>query len=141
VSFDGFQSAQLLQDLQNAGFTTEYVSCDKSTDPYQALRGAIMENRLSIYEYGPVEEELSLLQLDPITMKVDHLPGGKKDCADALAGVAWHCTEQVRMKGNADYNEAATKIRNPAGNRKGNNDVNLFEHPDLDWMIDSHNLL
>lgn len=85
VSCDGFQSKQLLQELKVAGFSTQYVSVDRTIDPYQTLKLAMFEGRVTGVKNELLKTELSKLQLFNGT-KVDHPPEGSKDIADSLAG-------------------------------------------------------
>lgn len=95
ITFDGFQSASVIQLLQNefmaktsrssreyAPMTTgdgypqvKVLSVDKKPEPYKALRMTIMENRMVRYAYEPFDSEVGLLQVDLTSGKVDHLPG------------------------------------------------------------------
>ncbi len=86
TSLDSWQSADTLQQLESKGYQAERVSVDTSLDPYDNLKMALYEDRLIMYEYEPLLEELRQIQKDLIKRKVDHPPDGSKDCADALAG-------------------------------------------------------
>lgn len=97
VTMDGFQSTDMMQQLQKRRVNAEYLSVDKKKLPYQDLRDALYEQRVEFPEYvthrrhGDVErieiaiEELS--QLIDAGTKIDHPEGGSKDVADAMAGV------------------------------------------------------
>jgi len=95
ISLDSFQSRDFIQIVERKGYTCELVSIDKTTTPYDRLRRAYIEDRISVYSYPPVEEELVALELirtgkmrdgRPVE-KVDHPPHGSKDVADGEAGV------------------------------------------------------
>lgn len=114
VSGDTYQSTDLLQQLARSGIPTEVLSVDvakeKSGHPYAFLREAIMEERISYYKHDQFLVEAANLQRFDVAVggrikwKVDHpqkmrnLDGvpikGGKDCADAVAGVAYHCMMQ-----------------------------------------------
>jgi hypothetical protein len=97
VTMDGFQSTDMMQQLQKRRVNAEYLSVDKKKLPYQDLRDALYERRVEFPQYithrrhGDVErveiaiEELS--QLVDAGPKIDHPDGGSKDVADAMAGV------------------------------------------------------
>lgn len=97
VTMDGFQSTDMMQQLQKRRVNAEYLSVDKKKLPYQDLRDAIYERRVEFPRYithrrhGDVErveiavEELS--QLIDAGPKIDHPDGGSKDVSDAMAGV------------------------------------------------------
>lgn len=85
VTFDGFQSADMIQILLSRGIQSKVVSLDRSDAVYQSLKDVILDNRIE-GPYNPrLITELSSLQVLP-NKKVDHPPSGSKDEADALAG-------------------------------------------------------
>jgi hypothetical protein len=86
VSMDSYQSADSLQQFTARGYNTELVSVDKTIEPYDNLKLALYENRLKVYRYPPLIDELQKLELDREKNKVDHPPHGSKDVSDALAG-------------------------------------------------------
>jgi hypothetical protein len=86
VSADSFQSAAILQTLQQQGYTTEVISVDK-VGPYDILKQALYEDRVSYYRYQLLMEELSKLEKNGKTGKVDHPDNFSKDVADSLCGV------------------------------------------------------
>lgn len=92
VSFDGYQSADSRQILAKQGFTTGIVSMDRNTEPYEYLRDALYDRRVSLPRHDKLQEELLGLELNTRRQKVDH-PGqgrcGSKDLADCVAGVVY----------------------------------------------------
>lgn len=120
VSTDSFQSVDTGQQLQNEGFQYEQISvdrvgADKICLPYQYLRSCIYEERILMFEHSLLIEELTNLERNNNSGKVDHPDGGtrgSKDIADALCGAVWdaqkHADEFV-----FDYGEdidAFTKV-------------------------------
>lgn len=89
ISMDSYQSAESLQQLRNQGFRAEVVSADRSMVPYELLKAALYEDRLLLYPYPPLMDELRRLEHDRKKGKVDHPAVGSKDCADAVAGVVY----------------------------------------------------
>lgn len=97
VTMDGFQSTDMMQQLQKRRFNAVYLSVDRNKLPYQDLRDALYERRIEFPRYqtfkrfGDTErteiaiDELS--QLVDVGNKIDHPSGGSKDLADAMAGV------------------------------------------------------
>lgn len=85
VSFDRFESADTIQQLEARGIEAERFSTDTSTVGWQTLRDAMYDGRLLGYWQDTVVEEIRTLNLLP-NGKVDHPPDGSKDEADALAG-------------------------------------------------------
>lgn len=97
VTLDGFQSTDMIQQLNKRRFDAGYVSVDRDLLPYQDLRDAIYDQRvewprhMTPMSHGKSKlvdiawQELS--QLVDTGKKVDHPPGGSKDVADTMAGV------------------------------------------------------
>jgi len=99
LSFDGFQSVDMMQHLTKAGFQVAYRSVDRTTVAYDDLKTLLYEGRLTGGYVMPrslvingqkkpinviVEELESLIDLKG--KKIVHRVGGSKDEADALAG-------------------------------------------------------
>lgn len=92
ISADKFQSVAILQTLRQQGYSTRTLSVDETTGPYDLLKLALYEKRLSYYRYEPLLKELRELQKNWRTGKVDHpdpseVPNASKDVSDALAQV------------------------------------------------------
>ena len=89
VSLDSFQSADTIQQLKSKGYRSEVLSVDLQPEPYDNLKMALYEGRVSYYPYPPLLRELETLQEDRTgrRRKIDHPVKGSKDCSDALAGV------------------------------------------------------
>lgn len=85
VSFDNFQSADSMQILESWGIEAERASTDTSTALYDGLKDVLYDSRLEGYY-----NELLTTELRTLTKlrngKIDHVPNGSKDIADALAG-------------------------------------------------------
>lgn len=86
-SCDSYQSAEAIQQMKRRGVNSSVLSVDRTTEPYEALKSAIYEDRLKFYDYRPFVEELRALEYDRVRGKVDHPIAGSKDVADAVAGV------------------------------------------------------
>ena len=89
VSFDRFQPYEGMQALQQRGYQTQLLPLSKSTAVYDVLREAFYEDRIVLYDYPPLFDELKLLEIDVQKKKVDHAQGGKSDLSDALAGCVY----------------------------------------------------
>ncbi len=92
VSMDSFNSADGLQQLAQKGYNALDVSVDVTPDPYDNLKTALYENRLSMYEYEPVLGELRTIEQRWTAQKkrkIDHPPKKSKDLSDAVAGCLW----------------------------------------------------
>lgn len=76
VSMDAWQSAEALQQLRQNGYRAEVVSVDRTTVPYELLKAALYEDRLLLYPYPPLQDELRRLEHDRRRGKVDHPSAG-----------------------------------------------------------------
>lgn len=92
VTLDQFQSKEMIQTLTKKGIRSEYLSVDRIIDPYNMLKEAIYEKRISMYYNEHLYKEL--IQLEEVTIgshtKVDHPKTGSKDISDALAGCVYN---------------------------------------------------
>jgi len=114
VTMDGFNSTDTLQQLRRKHFDANYLSIDRNTLPYEDLRDAIYEKRISWPPYftyvriGDTELEhvlnREILQLQDTGKKIDHPTGGSKDLADAVAGV---CTT---LMGDRTYHKGVSSL-------------------------------
>jgi hypothetical protein len=90
VSFDGFQSDETRQVLEEKGIHTDYCSADKDTGPYDTLIDYVITDRCDYYSYPVFVRELEELRLVDGT-KYDHPKRfkngdpGSKDVSDAVA--------------------------------------------------------
>ena len=93
VTFDQFQSSDSQQILRQWGMLTGHQSMDDvPCRPYDFTKTAVYESRLNMPSHPHLQKEMLMLEKDTRTGKVDHPPGGSKDCADALAGVVYGLT-------------------------------------------------
>lgn len=92
VTLDSFQSVDTLQLLRQMGFLTGCQSMDTSTSPYESVKNALYEGRLSIPMHKKLASELIGLEKDMKRNKIDHPSTGSKDISDALAGVVYGLT-------------------------------------------------
>ena len=124
VTADGFSSVDTLQQMRKAKINADYLSVDKTKQPYEDLREAIYDERVLFPKYlsrireGDTEpiniayRELS--QLSDVGMKIDHPSsgGGSKDVADAMAGVVHVLMTQIQ------YRRGALHVAHPAPDRE-----------------------
>jgi hypothetical protein len=87
VSVDGYQSANLRQNLMLLGFEAEEISVDKKKDPYYNFKNSILESRYNGVKHPIFNDELIGLLDNP--KKIDHPHKGSKDITDAVAGSVW----------------------------------------------------
>lgn len=90
VTTDGFQSTDFRQILAKKGYATDYLSVDRTTQPYISLRDAINDGRLFLPRHQWLMKELVELEYvrSNTKEKIDHKERGSKDVADAVCGVA-----------------------------------------------------
>ena len=91
-SFDNFQSNDLIQRVAKLGIHTGRLSVDMTSpnlpmQAYEGLRLAVAEKRIGFPDDPVLVGELLGLMVDHKRGRVDHRPGGAKDCADAVCGV------------------------------------------------------
>lgn len=98
VSSDQWQSKYMLQLLNGLGVKTSHVSMDTSTAPYDALKDAYLEGRISCPLPNILKNELWSLTRDNVADKVMKGHGASKDVADSLAG----CIYTLSMSPPAD---------------------------------------
>lgn len=91
ITYDGYQSASSIQDLNKAGLKADLQSVDRKTDAYDCLRDLLMEERIHMYRYEPFIDEIGQLQrtIRGRYVKIDHPPEGSKDVSDAVAGAVF----------------------------------------------------
>jgi len=92
VSFDQFQSRDSMQLLKQAGYQVGYQSMDASTMPYDFLKNALYDGRISMPAHEKCKLELFALEKDTKKNRVDHPAYFSKDVSDALAGVVFGLT-------------------------------------------------
>jgi len=97
ITADTHQSRDGLQQLQQKGFSTDILSVDLTPDAYNHLKTALYENRVFMYEYKPIIEELQQIErkVEGRRIKIDHPPSGKKDISDALAGCLYSLSQRT----------------------------------------------
>lgn len=93
VTFDGYQSAQMRQEFNYAGFKSEIISCDRTLDPYQTLKLGLYETRVSLPKSNLLYSEISNLVLIN-GVKVDHPDTSSKDVSDAVAGCVYSAYQE-----------------------------------------------
>lgn len=103
VSCDTYQSYDLLQQLKSEHFDTQTISVDrvnveKICVPYQNLKNVLYEQRIKLYaKCDLLTEELTALERNNNTGKVDHPESGSKDQADALCGALYNASQNAEQ--------------------------------------------
>lgn len=102
VTYDQFQSAESIQELNKQHITSERLSVDKDLGPYETLKELCYTGKVRYYYHQVFLEEMHRLELRE-GKKVDHPARGSKDCSDAVAGSVFNTlhgvsTRQATMK-------------------------------------------
>lgn len=89
-TFDQFQSASSIQELNKQGLNSERLSVDKDLAAYETLKEGIYVGKIKYYQYEPFMEEMKRLEVIQ-GKKVDHPANSSKDICDAVAGAVYNC--------------------------------------------------
>lgn len=101
ISCDTYQSYDLLQQLKAERFNTEILSVDRVNSehicvPYQHLKNVIYENRIKVYrKCDLLTHEITSLEKNNTTGKIDHPENGSKDSCDALCGSVYIASQHA----------------------------------------------
>lgn len=87
ISYDTFQSAEAVQDLDKSGYPVQYKSVEKDK-PYLDLCDLYYQGRIHHYRNEWYEYELFNLNWYRAQGKVDHDKNKSKDLSDAVCGAA-----------------------------------------------------
>lgn len=91
ASADGFQSKDMEQQLKRNGIKAEYISMDRTPEPYETFRTAMYDGRIRCVYHPKLEIELNDLERDySKNGKIDHPPYSSKDLADAVASLVYN---------------------------------------------------
>ena len=93
VTFDSYQSVDSLQILRGKGYMTGLQSMDRTPLPYDILKSALNQHRITAPEDAHLRNEIVHLERTS-KGKVDHNAYNTKDLADAFAGVVYGLTMQ-----------------------------------------------
>ena len=92
VTLDGWQSRDTIQILSTKGILCEYLSVDRTPEPYEALKEALYAQRVQLPKLDILTRELKELRMIK-GKKVDHPTNGSKDVSDAVAGALFSCIQ------------------------------------------------
>jgi len=91
ITADSWNSIDMLQSLKSHGISSEMLSVDKETAPYETFKKAVYENRIKCHQYELLKKEMERLELIN-GEKVDHPKTFSKDCVDAVCGMCFIIT-------------------------------------------------
>lgn len=101
VSSDTYQNAAISQDLVAQGYNYQVISVDRVNsdrvcEPYAYFKNTIYEQRISLYkDCDWLTEEISSLERNINSGKVDHPENGHKDASDAVCGAIWNASQHA----------------------------------------------
>jgi hypothetical protein len=125
LTFDGYQSIQMMQALESKGVAVELQSVDRTREAYETWQDAIYEGRFtSYYNKILVEEEMPFL-IDWKGTRIEHRTGRGKDGSDAVAGAVNNCVKAEGW-GNIEFwsEKSVEKGMSPEG-------FEVFKHEEL----------
>ena len=121
VTSDTFQSYDTGQTLLAKGYPYSILSVDKvSTDlichPYQYLKSTIYEGRIEMYQCDLLKKEITDLERNINTGKVDHpdTKDASKDMSDAVCGALYNASKNAEEFAY-DYGESIDTVTNISG--------------------------
>ena len=111
ISYDTFQSAEAVQDLDKSGYPVQFRSVDKSDKEYLDLTELYYQGRIHHYRNEWYEKELFNLNWYRAQGKVDHpsvKEGGTKDVSDAVCGsvanaLEYPAVEEIQRESDIDW--------------------------------------
>lgn len=116
VTFDGWQSTDMIQSLNLYGIESKLLSLDRNDKVYQALKDVIYDGRLDAYCL-PTQPETQVMRelkrLRRVKKKIDHLPNYSKDEADALAGSVFDAIQVGGEEDDLDLNQPSSSGFDP----------------------------
>lgn len=138
ISCDGYQSLMLLQSLMIDGFTVKEVSMDivknKEDIGYTVFRNTLVEQRLKLLNLYELIREITNLEKNEATGKVDHprqsvkvvngetIKSVGKDIADSLGGAIYNATLSVDVN-ELDFIDGVTIADSSLTINNGTNEV------------------
>ena len=94
VTYDQYQSASSIQEINKRGIKSEILSVDRDMQAYETMKELFYNGRMKIYNSEILLTELKRLELVE-GKKVDHPAKGSKDVADAVAGATFNAIKTV----------------------------------------------
>lgn len=114
ITTDTYQSVDTGQALQARGFnysvlSVDRVDSDKINKPYQYFKNTIYEKRFEVYDHKVLKAEVTDLERNLDTGKVDHPDGGAKDVSDAVCGAIFNASKHAEEFAY-DYGETSEQL-------------------------------
>ena len=123
ISSDTYQNAAIAQDLIAQGYNYQVISVDRVNsdrvcEPYAYFKNTIYEQRISLYkDCDWLTEEISSLERNINSGKVDHPENGHKDASDAVCGAVWNASqhaEEFAFEYGEDIDNMTTISKTPS---------------------------
>jgi hypothetical protein len=145
VSFDQWQSVEMIQSLRGMGINADFHSV-KKTD-YDTLMTSIYDKRLRGY-WNEILVEDELLKLKLLNgIKIDHPTSGSKDLADSVAGAVFQAIQNIRIdqeieiefdafsheEFESEYDEAEVRVKKDLTSDKFESD-NVIPEDIMNWL-------
>jgi len=89
ITYDTWAAQSVRQSLQKKGKIVENLYIKKPQ--HDLLKEITYSKKLKCYRHEKLEEEMRSLEQDGDSIDHPDEEGASKDCADAVAGVVWHC--------------------------------------------------
>lgn len=102
VAYDGFQSKESVQLLNQAGIRSAVVSVDRTMEPYEFFRDCLYQGRLIIVDNPLVQKEMLEVEEDLTAQKVDHPENSHKDGLDAAVRSVYVCGTSRFMRAHSN---------------------------------------
>ena len=114
ITTDSFQAYDTGETLRSKGYpysmlSVDRVGTDRICQPYQYLRTTIYEKRLEMYPDKILIQELTDLERNLDTGKIDHPSDSRKDIADALCGAVFNASRHAEEYAY-DYGESSENL-------------------------------
>lgn len=114
ITTDTYQSVDTGQALQAKGFnysvlSVDRVDSDRINKPYQYFKNTIYEKRIEIYDNKVLKSEVTDLERNLDSGKVDHPDGGAKDVSDAVCGAVFNASKHAEEFAY-DYGETSEQL-------------------------------
>lgn len=101
ISTDSFQSVDTGQALLQKGYNYKQISVDRVDTnthiciPYQYFRTTIYEKRLEMFKNKLLIDEITDLERNTNTGRIDHPENGSKDASDAVCGSVYFASQNA----------------------------------------------
>lgn len=105
VTYDGFNSAESIQALRKIGIRSGVISMDRDAEAYETLKRALYQDRLAFPDNDILIRELTQLDKNEQTGKIDHPVKGSKDISDAVAGAVYRAATSRLYRSETYYTD------------------------------------